>query len=94
MKILIAIIMFVQIVSMSMAAPMTYYIRIDADGYIVDITSLETPGYTPVTFHEEIPAAVMNGCYRLVDGAFVLDQEKYSAWCEANQPQEAVASGS
>lgn len=58
-----------------------YYVKIDADGYITDITS-ETgdASFMRINFTVGIPEDILCGCYKYSDGAFIRDEAKYSLW--------------
>jgi len=61
-----------------MVAPI--YIKLDEDDYVLDLVHYQPGSYT--LFEGELPQeegvpAFYCGCYQLIDGEFVLDQEKY-----------------
>ena len=59
---------------------MTYgnklHLKFDASGYVIDGVFYQPGSYT-IFEGEEIPEDFLNSCYQLIDGEFVLDQEKY-----------------
>ena len=75
---------FVLMASCAFASAGAYYIKTDADGYVIDITRFETDGYVLVDIQGDIPANILTQCYRLADGNFVLDEDKYAAWLASN----------
>jgi len=54
----------------------TLYIRLDASGYVSDAIYYQHQGYIEF-LGEGKPEDLLNECYQLIDGEFVLDQEKY-----------------
>jgi len=54
----------------------TLYIRLDASGYVSDAIYYQHQGYIEF-LGEAKPEDLLNECYQLIDGEFVLDQEKY-----------------
>lgn len=65
----------------------TYYILVDAEGYVVSLTAW-APAPPEYVVYEvgEIPGDVLRGYYKLVDGEFILDEAKKTEWEEANTP--------
>lgn len=68
---------------------MLYHIKFDENNYVIDLTRLSPapPDYIAVEI-SDIPADVMCGCYKLVDGLFVLDEAKKAEYDAANQPSD------
>jgi len=66
-----------------------YNVQIDENGFVTDLTKISPApaGYVPMEVGE-IPHDVMCGCYKLVDGLFVLDEAKKAEYDAANQPTE------
>jgi len=54
----------------------TLYIRLDASGYVSDAIYYQHQGYIEF-LGEGKPEDLLNECYQLIDGEFVLDQDKY-----------------
>jgi len=54
----------------------TLYIRLDASGYVSDAIYYQHQGYIEFLGKGK-PDDLLNECYQLIDGEFVLDQEKY-----------------
>jgi len=54
----------------------TLYIRLDASGYVSDAIYYQHQGYIEF-LGEGKPEDLLNECYQLIDGEFILDQEKY-----------------
>ena len=52
------------------------YIKLDASGYVSDAVYYQPGDYTEF-LGEQKPDDLLNECYKIVDGEFVLDQEKY-----------------
>lgn len=52
------------------------YIKFDASGYVIDGVFYQPGTYTEFQ-GEEIPDCFLNECYKIVDGEFRLDQDKY-----------------
>lgn len=52
------------------------YIKFDASGYVIDGVFYQ-PGTYAEYEGEEIPEGFLNECYKIVDGEFWLDQDKY-----------------
>jgi len=54
-----------------------YYIQLDSNGYIIDITSMGPllDGYIKILTNEQIPDLIMRGYYRWSNG-FILDFDK------------------
>jgi len=51
------------------------YVLIDASGYVNKAVGYPAAGYTKLEV--ELPNEFVLGCYQLIDGEFILDQEKY-----------------
>jgi hypothetical protein len=51
------------------------------NGYISDAANLKTPDYIAVDGRP--PQDILNGCYKLIDGSFVFDHEKFQVTFEA-----------
>ena len=54
----------------------TLYIRLDASGYVSDAIYYQHQGYLEFLGKGK-PDDLLNECYQLIDGEFVLDQDKY-----------------
>jgi hypothetical protein len=52
-----------------------FYFRIE-DGYIVDVIRYNRDNYVFYGI-STLPDDIMCGCYKIIDGELVLDQEKY-----------------
>lgn len=60
---------------------MIYNIKFDENDYVVDLTQLSpAPSDYIAVEIGDIPHDVMCGCYKLVDGLFVLDEDKKTQW--------------
>ncbi|MEL7610347.1 MAG: hypothetical protein AAGU74_12720 [Bacillota bacterium] len=64
------------------------YLQIDSDGVIWDAIEYEHEGYTEADVKLPLPTGCIGGWYRLENGAFVFDQERYD---RLNQIQERDA---
>lgn len=57
-----------------------WYFQIDAGNIITDVISTPHEGYVEVSLEDEtMPVGINAGCFRLIDGAYVKDQELYDA---------------
>jgi hypothetical protein len=52
------------------------YIKLDENNYVIDLVYYEAPNYSRLEI-EERPEDLSCGCYQLIDGEFILDQDKY-----------------
>lgn len=68
---------------------MIYYIKVDTNGYVQDMTALPTAlvEYVAHDLAEMPKSDHMHGYYKIVDGHFIFCQEKYQEWLLA-QPIE------
>jgi len=59
-----------------------FYLKIE-DGYVVDAVEYNPERNDYQLFESEtIPEDILNRCYQLIDGALVLDQDKYQKFLE------------
>lgn len=63
------------------------YVQI-TDGYVTDCVEYEVENYIPVTATN--PHDIMNGCYQLIKGKFLLDEIKYEEFLE-NQGRPKIS---
>lgn len=54
------------------------YVLLDSSGYVINACRQEISNYT-LYGKDPYPQDIINGCYKLIDGEFVLDQEKYDS---------------
>ena len=89
MKLLITLI-FLSIQLISMGAVASYYVKLDADGYVVDMTLLHTDveGYVLTEINEAVKPEHLSGYFKLVDGYFIIDEAKYQEWLAAQVESE------
>ena len=52
------------------------YVKLDASGYVFDAVYYQPGDYTEF-LGEQKPDDLLNECYKIVDGEFWLDQDKY-----------------
>lgn len=92
MKKLLFVIVLLLVTSVVTAS--TYYVKIDNDGYVVDLTAVPTslPDYHPYNLAEPVSAEHLRGYYKLVDGYFVIDETKRQQWLasqvESEEPEQ------
>jgi len=68
-----------------------YYIKTDEEGYVVDLTAIETADttYAMHSLEEPVCAEYLKGYYKVIDGRFRIDEVKQAEILAAMpQPEE------
>lgn len=68
-------------------ADFVYYVKTDENGYVIDLTAIETAlsDYEKVILSEPVKTEYLAGYYKFEDGKFILDEQKKQ---ELTQPAE------
>lgn len=56
----------------------TFWLLINTEGYVWDCLEYEYGDYIPVELDYPLPDCIGGRCYKYIDGALVLDEEKYA----------------
>lgn len=89
----VLILMFVFCIQLiSMGAVASYYVKLDLEGFIVDLTLSHTDleGYTLTDLNEPVKPEHLRGYFKLVDGYFVEDEAKKAEWLAAQPDTEGM----
>lgn len=89
---LIMMLLFLSIHLISMGAVASYYAKLDAEGFVIDLTLSHTDleGYALTDINETIKPEHLRGYYKLVNGYFIEDEAKKAEWLAAQPDTEGM----